>query len=254
MRNSSDICLLCRDLNATQKNSHIFPRFLGNSLLNNKNFKRVYTIAESLSKPKYSQDIPKQNYLFCPNCESLLATKFETPLANNFFRYIDSKTEYFNITFKGYYKYRVYYKSDYVLLKKFLYSILFRASIADLIEFRGFNIGEKYENNIRKMLLDDTYFEDYPLYLFTCKENDPRENQILAERVVGETFNLHANEYVIIFDLSDSKEFMFGFQEICMYKDFVIRICQIEKSSWRNWMNKSFEIMEIRKENKSACI
>ncbi len=118
-------------------------------------------------------------------------------------------------------------------------------------EFEGFHIGSFYENEIRKMLLDENYFVDYPVYLMTCKTNDPRENQLLAEQIVGNTFNLHANEYIVIFDMDDSKEFMIGFEHIRMHGDSTIRLCPLSQKSWKVWMDKTYEIMDgIKKKNK----
>jgi mRNA-degrading endonuclease RelE of RelBE toxin-antitoxin system len=251
MRTSEDICLLCCNNKATKKNSHIFPKFLGISLIDNKNYRRAYTITDSLVKPKSSQDIPKQNYLFCPKCESLIADKFETPMSNEFFNIVDNKSEYFPVRIKNSFTYRVYYKVDYIKFKKFLYSILFRASISDLIEFVEFKIDDSYKNEIRKMLLNENYFRDYPVYLMTCRTNDPRENQILAEKIVGNTYNLHANEYIIIFDLDNSKEFMHGFEHICMFGEPTIKLCPLDERSWKVWMDTTYKIMnEIKKKNK----
>lgn len=242
---------MCCKNKATKRKSHIFPKFLGKSLLDNDNYKRAYTITDSLDKPIPSQDIPKQDYLFCPNCERLLADKFETPLANSFYNVVDQKSEYFQVRIKNSFTYRVYYKVDYLRFKKLLYSILFRASISDLIEFEEFQIDKYYEDEIRKMLLDDNYFTDYPIYMLTCRTNDPRGNQILAEKIIGNTYNLHANEYIVIFDLDDTKEFMFGFEHILMYRDSTIRICPLSEKSWKVWMDKTYEIMEeIKKKNK----
>jgi mRNA-degrading endonuclease RelE of RelBE toxin-antitoxin system len=250
MRTDNDICLLCCNDKATKKNSHIFPRFIGKSLIDNKNYRRAYTITDNLNKPKSSQDIPKQDYLFCPKCESLIADKFETPMSIGFFNIVDYKSDFFQVRIKNSFTYRVYYKVDYVRFKKFLYSMLFRASISDLIEFVHFKIDDSYEKEIRKMLLEEDYFQDYPVYLMSCRTNDPRENQILAENIVGNTYNLHANEYIVIFDLDNSKKFMDGFEHICMYREPSIKLCPLDEKNWKVLMDTTYKIMNEIKEKK----
>ena len=67
-RKSSDKCLLCGINEATKKNSHILPKFISSDFLGDNN-KRGFVIESKLGTKKIIQDSPKEDYIFCPNCE-----------------------------------------------------------------------------------------------------------------------------------------------------------------------------------------
>lgn len=88
-RTPKDVCLLCQSKLATQKNSHIFPKFwLKNMLITDNNQRagwQISTAPKSLDKfGQKVQDSPKQDYLFCPDCEKRFGV-LERYTANHFY-------------------------------------------------------------------------------------------------------------------------------------------------------------------------
>lgn len=67
-RKPSDKCLLCGTKDATKKNSHILPKFISSDFLGDGN-KRGYVIDSKIGTKKVVQDSPKEDYIFCPDCE-----------------------------------------------------------------------------------------------------------------------------------------------------------------------------------------
>ncbi len=70
-RSQNDNCMLCRKNKATKTKSHILSKFLGKEL--KKNNKNHFTAISSNLENKKEQDLPKLDYLYCPECEK----KFE---------------------------------------------------------------------------------------------------------------------------------------------------------------------------------
>lgn len=70
-RTPDDSCLLCKINKASKTESHIISKFLGKSLKISNNNK--FNLISSELKNKPIQDLPKVDYLFCPDCEK----KFE---------------------------------------------------------------------------------------------------------------------------------------------------------------------------------
>jgi len=72
MRTATDICLLCDKNHSTKENSHIVPKFLTKSILGEGPIKRAYGLDTNnghLPVP-YVQDSVKEDFLFCPSCET----------------------------------------------------------------------------------------------------------------------------------------------------------------------------------------
>ncbi len=240
-------CGLCRTNQADKTNSHIFPRFLCQSLLDNGTFNRAITIIEDSEKPVYDQDSPKEDYILCSQCESLLDRKYENYFASDVLKRLDNRKEYFNVQVKDFH-YRVYYRIDYILFKKFVYSLVLRAHISELPLFKDFSIPNVFYKEIKRSLLEDTYFIDYPLYIFTCRKNEHLTgNQILAEHIVNHIYNLHANEFLFIFDFDDSVNFLKLFIDSKNYQNTSIRICDLDYRSWRRWLDETYNIMNKKK-------
>lgn len=236
-------CGLCRTNQADKTNSHIFPRFLCQSLLDNGTFNRAITIIEDSERPLFDQDSPKENYILCSECESLLDREYENYFASEVLKRLDNQKEYFNVRVKDF-NYRTYYRIDYVLFKKFVYSLVFRAHISELPLFKDFCIPNDCSEEIRCCLLNDNYFIDYPLYIFTCRDNvHLTGNQILAEHIINQIFNLHVNEFIFIIDFDDSVNLMKLFVDSKNHKNTSIRICDLDYQSWRRWMNETYHIM-----------
>ena len=68
MKYPTDKCLLCKENNSSQRNSHIIPKFFGQGIFSGTKPRHGISWSKDKGKKKV-QDISKENYLFCPDCE-----------------------------------------------------------------------------------------------------------------------------------------------------------------------------------------
>ena len=105
-------CKLCEKKEATKTNSHIFPRFMGVSMLETVDGTRKgYKISTKTGLNKRpEQDSPKEDFIFCPDCESLLDNDYESPFAKHYYNDRDNPRSFFNVIIRNHHVYRLYYK------------------------------------------------------------------------------------------------------------------------------------------------
>lgn len=232
-----EICKLCLKREATQKNSHIFPRFMGVSMLiTAKGLRKGYKITShnGINRNPF-QDTPKDDFILCPECETFFAKKYETPIAKDFYHNRDNPKHFFNVFYVPYQSYRVYHRIDYQLFAKFLYSIIFRASISNLDYFANFHLSGDITNELRRILIDEIAFKEYPtIIIYTPNNPLPSGNFIGA---ISSTKNVHLlgiNEYMIFPDLSNENylEKFFSHYSISEYK--LVRIFTVSYEHWKS--------------------
>ena len=146
MLNNSNIaktlpnCNICKANPADHTGSHIFPRFLGVTLLATDNNKRASFTTDILDpemKQKAKQDTPKIPHILCSSCEAKIGS-WERQFANEFY-YPFNKGDYQKSceTKKKEHGFKILIsqKSDYNNFKLVVYSMLFRAAISGHIAF-----------------------------------------------------------------------------------------------------------------------
>jgi len=232
-----ELCKLCQIREATQKNSHIFPKFMGISMLNsNEGLRKGYKITSFkgiFQRP--FQDTPKEDYLFCPTCEAQINKKYEKPISNLFYQQRDNYRTYFNLVYKYYYSCRVYYQIDYQLFIKFIYSIIFRAGITKIDYFSEFHLPVEIIERLRKILLDEIPFESLPILILTCPNNpNPTGNFIGALSSNRDVHLLGVNEYIIFLDLSNKNYFETMFPRLFTPNYELVRIITLPYSNWNS--------------------
>lgn len=163
------VCHLCKGRSADKKNSHIIPKFMCKSLFQSDDIKPNQKV-KALSiqyggKSNKEQDSPKEDHILCSDCESRFGK-----LEDYFARRIEE--------IHGYLKYPEDYKlfstggQEYLLcenihpslFKLFIYSLVWRASISKLKEFKTFKLLENVEEEIR-IFLDTNLYNDQKLLL-----------------------------------------------------------------------------------------
>lgn len=229
------ICNLCKTKLATQKNSHIFPRFLGTSMLITQDGLRKGFKITSFNGLNYKayQDTPKEDYIFCPDCEFFIASKYETPIANQLYNNRENPRSFFYVYVKDRYLYRVYHMIDYQLFTKFLYSIIFRAAISNNEHFKNFNLPEYFLEKIRNILLEEIPYEKFPLLVLSCPYNpNPTGNFIGAISSNKNSYLIGVNEYIILLDLSNDSNFGHLFQGMSNEKYELVRILTLPYDKW----------------------
>jgi hypothetical protein len=150
-RQPTDTCLLCNQRPATQRNSHIIPKFFAKGIFEGTN-PRHGTRLSIQGDEQSVQDIVKENYLFCPVCEKGISV-LETYCIRGLDKFND--IQYFNSykTFKrGEFEYFECKILDIKIFNLFIYSIVWRASISNDYAFIPFKLIESDEEQLRVML------------------------------------------------------------------------------------------------------
>jgi hypothetical protein len=151
MRKPTDSCLLCQEEEATQKHSHIVPKFFGEGIFSNVYPRHGISLHRSGSKQKI-QDITKEDHLLCPKCEKGISL-FETYCALRL-RQIDNIQHFNSFSHNkiGEFEYVECKNIDIKIFNLFIYSIVWRASICERIEFNKFSISFQEEEKLRNLL------------------------------------------------------------------------------------------------------
>ena len=251
------LCNLCKIREATKTNSHIFPKFLGVSMLNTKGgTKKAYKISsrDGLSR-RPTQDIPKEDFLLCPDCESMLDHEYENPFAKNFYNTREDPRSYFTVVVRNRHLYRVYYKQDFQFFTKFFYTILFRASISNHESLNYYKLPSSIHETIRRILLNEIPFESLPLYVFTCPNNPfPTGNFIGAFTITNNIHFFGVNEFILILDFSIDHTFDKLFDGVYNPGYNIVRVITMPYSYWKDWITGTAFQTLIDKRDKNKMI
>ncbi len=155
-RSANDPCLLCKLRPATKTNSHIAPKFLGKSMLGEEGPKKGFILdsANPHLAPKITQDSPKENFLFCPDCEKYFSV-LETYAAEHFFKRLLNekyKEDFSYGTNPGEIEYAYCTDLDVRLFRLFIISLFWRCSVAIELPFSRFKISN--EEQLRLLLME----------------------------------------------------------------------------------------------------
>lgn len=186
------------------------------------------------------QDSPKEDFIFCPDCESLLDNDYESPFAKHYYNDRDNPRSFFNVIIRNHHVYRLYYKLDYELFNTFFYSTIFRASISNHENFKNYSLPKDILEKIRKIIIKELPFQQLPLYVFTCPLNPhPTGNFIGALSYNGNIHFIGINEYILILDLSSNKIFKKFFKGINNPKYNSVRILTLPYNYWNSWIKET---------------
>lgn len=179
-------CKLCNKNSANQLDSHIFPRFLGVSLLAVADNKRVSYTTENFelnSKPKVRQDSPKVSNILCDSCEKKIGV-WERDFANEFYYpFINGEFQKNCDEIKKEFGIKVLTKSssNYMNFKRVIYSMLLRASVSGHVVFANLLLKDRYRELLRQILNEEISFEDIPIFVMTCNSRlNADKNYIFA--------------------------------------------------------------------------
>lgn len=151
MRTAKDLCRLCEEHEATQKNSHLIPKFFGEGLFHGTKPRHSISIEKSGKRQKV-QDTIKEDFLLCPRCENGLSI-FETYCSIRLRRFNDlryfNKFEKFK---KGDFEYFESKELDIKIFNLFIYSIVWRISVSESYAFGGFKLPIAEEEKLKSLL------------------------------------------------------------------------------------------------------
>lgn len=164
------VCKLCKQDKELQE-SHIIPKFIYKPLRDDKNRIQRLSIIEHENK-KYKKLKPIQDglkeRLLCFDCEQLLNNKYEKYFKTAWFDENKCPVPISDerVTVTG---------LDYLKFKLFHLSVLFRASVSSLPEFKCVNLG-KHDDVLRDILIKEEYLPEtkYPIvcHAITKSENE----------------------------------------------------------------------------------
>lgn len=151
IRQPDDACLLCHDNLASQKGSHIIPKFFGKGLFWGQSPRKATALFKGGKRQKV-QDIIKEDYLFCPECEtgfSILETYCSIRLER--FNEIRYYKDFNRIKLKEF-EFIECKEIDIRVFNLFIYSMIWRISISNNFGFLNFKLSEHEEEKLRQIL------------------------------------------------------------------------------------------------------
>jgi hypothetical protein len=142
---------LCQKNNSTQLNSHLIPKFFGKGLFYGTN-PRHSILIDKIGKKEKVQDIIKEDYLFCPECEKGFSI-FETYCSFRLERFNDLRHfNKFNRIKRGEFEYLECKNLDIKIFNLFIYSIVWRISVSKNYAFLNFQLPTIEEEKLRVIL------------------------------------------------------------------------------------------------------
>ena len=175
------VCSLCLVNEATQKKSHILPKFLKNILNRGSNVNFFFEINVDMNQKKV-QDLSWEDYILCPCCEKRIS-HIENYCAQHFFNRFH-KLEFRNCfrAKSGMIKESLFLNMG--IFNLFILSMIFRCSISNRPEFKNFTLPRAYQEKIRQDLFKnllskigeygnscDKIEDDYLFYTIQTKIN-----------------------------------------------------------------------------------
>lgn len=145
-------CNLCKIEVANKPNSHIIPKFMSKRLFEKTKPRHTVQLNRNGKKIKL-QDTPKENNIFCFNCEkrfSVLETYFSRVLIE--INSLQNAKRNYSVVNQHQNEIIVCEDLHPDLFKLFIYSIIWRCSISSLLHFETFELPSTIEEEIRNFL------------------------------------------------------------------------------------------------------
>lgn len=229
MRTDNDSCLLCDERKSIKKNSHIVPAFMTKSLLKGDKHNRAFLYSSDRTHlpTKYFQDSDKEDFILCNECEtffSILETYCSARVHNRLWD-IRWQSQFVLEANDAGVTWKICKEVNPLVFRLFIYSIVWRCSIANTPTFQRFKILRENEDALRKCLksciriTQSTLLEDIQelkqnipnltFTLFTSESTyDKTANLIFCDPGKNNPYQLTLNEYILIlsFDQNDMQE------------------------------------------------
>ncbi len=158
-RSPSDLCLLCQTNPATKTNSHILSKFISTNFLGPKGAPRKgYEISSETAlekKPKTIQDSAKESHILCDECEEYFSV-IEGLSSDTFANWQEkvTKGEFVQTTQADFLEVVECTTSDPAIIRIFVYSLFWRASVSNHGLFENFKLEASFEEKIRQILIE----------------------------------------------------------------------------------------------------
>lgn len=255
MREPTDKCLLCGENNSDKKNSHLIPKFFGNGIFEGTNPRHGIQISRN-GKTSKIQDIFKEDYILCSNCEKGLGV-LETYCYLRLERFDDLQYRNQFSTFKrGEFQYFECTELNNKIFNLFIYSIVWRLSISQHFAFENLKLSTQDEEKLRIALnncissTQSGLFENLDKFnniidhshviIRPTKKLRPPTSHLSAASIDDTIHQIFLVDY-IVFYLTDKKKLFSAFVEIDNNSD--IRNTRIGLIRPEKWENYNIEIL-----------
>ena len=243
-----NLCPLCHTNIADKKNSHIIPKFLGKALFKNVKPKHSLQVDRS-GKPRKIQDIPKQDYLICSDCEKRIGI-LETYFAKKLIAINDyqNRKDKFEISEIGPNKILNCLDLNPLLFKLFYLSMIWRLSKTFSPLFKNFKLPTDIESEIgsflntnlypthRELLENITLIKSFPEYhLMAYKQKVGRKNFsgiLTAFQMSKDHFGIFTSDMILFFYLNENK-MDFQSKLISNRDDGIVKFVLADSIQWR---------------------
>ena len=250
MRQPSDNCLLCNENKASKKSSHIIPKFFGHGLFYGSKPRHSILWYKSGKREKI-QDIMKEDYLFCPECEKGFSV-LETYCSLRLERFNDLRYHNNFKRFKyGDFEFIESKEIDKRIFNLFIYSIVWRVSISDKYGFLSFKLPDCEEEKLKLILKEFSKPTQAELMDQLDKlQNLPDHSHVIirpnkklrppASMLSAASYNdwmhqIHLVDYVLLY-LTDRGKLIERLREIDNNGlNNLVRIGLTDKSSWETF-------------------
>jgi hypothetical protein len=227
------ICKLCHEDKILLKNSHIIPNFLYKGLFDEKH-KIVSINLNDFSDATFNQTGYKDKDILCAKCDNEVIGKLEQYASNAIYgNHSSVELE----TFVGdplHVPYIRFKNLDYSKIKLFFLSILWKSHISKHPFFREINLGSKYSERLRKMILmNDPGPEDsFEVILVKAETNGTRPTKSIIEprRLKDNgntTYIFHINEIMYHYNISNHNK-MSMFDKSIIKRDGILDIAIVK--------------------------
>ena len=166
-------CKLCKSKQILIQ-SHIIPKFLHKKIDPKKN--TPFVIYEN-SKVSSKNNLGSTEYLLCENCDNVILSQYE-----NYFNKVWYKKSV--LPDKLNHKDTLSIDIDYDLFLLFHLSIFWRMSVSSLSTFRNVDFGEKHNEQIRTMLLNNDNSKDpYKIVVKVIEQDKQLFDKIIVKPI-----------------------------------------------------------------------
>jgi hypothetical protein len=170
-------CRFCNQEKAALAKAHVIPRSFFKRVRGTAKYSVEMRVSEKDIKEKYQQAGHSDCNILCEDCERKFSP-YDTHGHSVFTKVFEEPKIYRDN--HGHELAYLLSEVDYALLKLFVLSLLWRASVSGLYFYRNVDLGQSHEDRIKSLIASGS-IEDADIYQFVCshQKNAPYEKSIV---------------------------------------------------------------------------
>lgn len=242
------ICKLCLEEKELLTQSHIISNLLYKTMYD-KNHQLIAVNSLNIKNYKKMNSGFYEANILCKSCDNVLIGNLET-YGNSFFNGATNVKKFEKPKIVRSYdlideecEVKIYEQVDYTKFKLFLLSILWRSSISNLDFFSDVDLGTKYNENIRKMILNQNPMknEDYPVVIWQLEIGSLSKSIIqpikLTKNQTYTTYVFFINKYLIYFNIYENR-LIKEFDKLTIKTDNIMQVPIFRGKAAKNYYDK----------------